>query len=164
MIDINKLVFLAAEYDKGDPRRINHFVKVHAYAKLIGEKEGLDKETLNILEAAAVLHDIGIHNCEKKYQSVAGEYQQKEGVLAAKEIFAQIDHTPEEAERVCFLIAHHHTYKNVSGKDWRILLESDFIVNAFEDGMSEKAITEAEKNIFRTETGKHLLKILFDHA
>ena len=48
------------DYYKGDPKRIQHFLKVHAYAKLIGEQEGLDKKTLDILEVAALTHDIGI--------------------------------------------------------------------------------------------------------
>ena len=32
-------------YDKGDPRRIHHFLKVHAFAAQIGREEGLDEKT-----------------------------------------------------------------------------------------------------------------------
>lgn len=48
-------------YDRGDAKRIHHFLKVHAFAKQIGLEEGLDAETQFILEAAAYVHDIGIH-------------------------------------------------------------------------------------------------------
>ncbi len=44
----------------GDPKHIQHFVKVHSFAKLIGELEGLDKRTQEILEVTAYVHDIGI--------------------------------------------------------------------------------------------------------
>lgn len=44
----------------GDAKRIQHFCKVHSYAKLIAEMEQVDKDTLFILEAAALTHDIGI--------------------------------------------------------------------------------------------------------
>ena len=36
-------------YDAGDPRRIHHFLKVHAFARLIGLSEGLDGHTQSIL-------------------------------------------------------------------------------------------------------------------
>ena len=48
------------DYYAGDPARINHFVKVHTYAWQIGLAEQLDADTLFLLEAAALTHDIGI--------------------------------------------------------------------------------------------------------
>ena len=48
------------DYDKGDPKRIQHFVKVRALARTIGMAEGLD-------EAAAIVHDSGIHESERIY-------------------------------------------------------------------------------------------------
>ena len=90
MLNITELILKAAEYDIGDPKRINHFIKVHSFAKIIGEKEGLTADSLNLLEAAAVLHDIGIHNCEKKYGSTAGNYQQTEGVPVAEDILVRL--------------------------------------------------------------------------
>lgn len=55
------------EYDKGDGPRIQHFVKVHDFATTIATLENVDPSTLSILEAAGVLHDIGIHLSEEKY-------------------------------------------------------------------------------------------------
>ena len=48
------------KYYAGDKKRINHFIKVHGYAKAIGEAEELDERTMLILETAAYVHDIGI--------------------------------------------------------------------------------------------------------
>ena len=38
------------DYYAGDPARINHFVKVHAYVRQIGLAEQLDADTLFLLE------------------------------------------------------------------------------------------------------------------
>ena len=46
---INKLFLEMTSYFKSDQKRINHFIKVHSFAKLIGEEENLDKETMFIL-------------------------------------------------------------------------------------------------------------------
>ena len=77
-MDINKVTTAMIDYYQGQPKRIQHFLKVHAYAKLIGEQEGLDKEILDILEVAALTHDIGIKISEEKYNSSAGKYQEVE--------------------------------------------------------------------------------------
>lgn len=64
-MDINKVTTAMIDYYQRQPKRIQHFLKVHAYAKLIGEQEGLDKEILDILEVAALTHDIGIKISEE---------------------------------------------------------------------------------------------------
>ncbi len=63
---INKLHLAMIELYRGDAKRIQHFCKVHSYAKLIAETENVDKECLFIIEAAALTHDIGIHFLRRK--------------------------------------------------------------------------------------------------
>ncbi len=62
---------------------------------------------------------------------------------------------------ICFLIAHHHTYTNVQGEDYQILIEADFLVNLYEEDASEDAIKTALKNIFHTDTGTKICKAMF---
>lgn len=64
-------------------------------------------------------------------------------------------------ERICYLIAHHHTYDRVDGMDYRILLEADFLVNAWEDELPKEAIVRFRDRLFRTETGVGLLNVMF---
>ena len=64
---LNKLHMAMIELYKGDSRRIQHFCKVHSYARLIAQMENVDYKTLFIIETAALTHDIGIHTCEEKY-------------------------------------------------------------------------------------------------
>ncbi len=154
---INMIIQKAIEYDKGDARRINHFMKVYAYAKLIGELEGLNKNQQQILEIAAVLHDIGIHESERKYNSSAGSYQQIEGPPIAENILNSLNVPQEITKRVCYLISHHHTYTDITEADYQILVEADFIVNIYEDDLSRKQIESIKEKIFRTESGTEIL-------
>ena len=54
MSRLNNLCSMMIEFYRDDPARIQHFIKVHSFAKLIGEEEHLDEKLLYILEAAAV--------------------------------------------------------------------------------------------------------------
>jgi uncharacterized protein len=149
------------DYFEGDIRRINHLLKVHGYTRVIGKLEGLDEQTLYILETAALTHDIGIKVSERKYQSAAGHYQQLEGPAEARTLLAPLSVDAQTVERVCWLIAHHHTYDNINGMDYQILVEADFLVNIDEDGMQGETIRALEKRIFRTQTGIALLRSLY---
>ena len=90
MVSLNELALKMIEYYRNDPKRINHFIKVHAYAKLIAEEEHLDKENQFIVESAAYLHDIGIRNAEAKYNSSIGELQEKEGPEEARKMIEEL--------------------------------------------------------------------------
>ena len=148
-------------YNAGDARRVNHLMKVFAFAKTIGEREGLDAQTQEILEVAALTHDIGIRNSERKYGNCTGAHQQEEGPPEARALLIRLGATDALVERVCWLIAHHHTYTNIKGLDYQILVEADFLVNAYEDEMDKDAIRTVQEKLFCTQTGKELLKKLY---
>jgi predicted metal-dependent HD superfamily phosphohydrolase len=145
----------------GDSKRIQHFCKVHSYAKLIAEMENIDKETQFIIEAAALTHDIGIHLCEEKYGNCNGKLQEKEGPALAGRLLDSLGFNEAVSERVQYLIAHHHTYSDVDGMDWQILIEADFLVNLHEDKASKDTIKHAYNNIFVTETGKKICREMY---
>lgn len=161
MTKIDKLMERMIEFDSGDPKRIQHFIKVHSFAHQIGVGERLDAHTQETLEAAAIVHDIGIHPAEAKYGRCDGKLQEQEGPEPAGEILKELDFTETDIERICYLIAHHHTYENVEGMDYRILLEADFLVNLYEDDLPESAVRAALQNIFRTETGIWICKKMY---
>lgn len=50
----------------------------------------------------------------------------------------------------------------IDGIDYQILVEADFLVNLYEDGLSMQAIEHAYKKIFRTDSGKNLCREIFD--
>ena len=158
---IGEVINAMVSYNSGDVRRINHFLKVYSFAKTIGEMENLTEETQKILEIAAVTHDIGIKRSEQKYNSCAGNYQQIEGPPEAKILLSVLNIEDEIIERVCFLIAHHHTYHNITGIDYQILVEADFLVNAYEDNMDYVAIEKVKNKLFQTKTGKTMLDQMY---
>lgn len=158
-MDIAKLAALAAAYDAGDPRRVHHFMKVYAFARLIGQAEGLDEQTQEILDAAALLHDIGIHAAERKFGACGGPLQEAEGPSAA--LLKQAGADEAACEQVCWLIAHHHSPGASDALPFRILLEADFLVNAYEDALPPEACRTARTRLFRTRTGAQYLDDLF---
>ena len=159
---VEELILKMVEFDKGDPKRIQHFMKVYEFAHIIGVKENIDENTLFILDIASIMHDIGIHPAEVKYGSANGKLQEQEGPAYAREMLAEFQEiSPEQIERVCYLIGHHHTYENVEGIDYRILLEADFLVNALEDNLNRDAIIQFRDKIFETQTGVYLLNTMF---
>ena len=157
------LIVKMTEFNAGDPKRIQHFLKVYEFAHVIGIREGLDPETLHILEMAAILHDIGIRPSEEKYGRCDGKMQEQEGPAYAKEILAQFPEvTAAETDRICYLIAHHHTYNKIDEIDYQILVEADFLVNIMEDGLSKEAALKAYESIFKTTCGKMICREMFD--
>lgn len=157
-----ELIIKMIEFNEKDPKRIQHFIKVYEFAHVIGVREDLDEKTLLILDIASIMHDIGIRPAEKKYGNCNGKLQEQEGPQYARKMLSDFtDINNEYVERVCYLIAHHHTYENVDGIDYQILLEADFLVNALEDNLSKDAIIKFRDDIFKTETGIYLLNTMF---
>lgn len=148
-------------YDGGDPARIQHFIKVYTFAVMIGEGEQLPKETMEILRAAALVHDIGIKVAEEKYGSSDGKLQEKEGPPVARQMLTEIGYPQEVVDRVCYLVGHHHTYLDMDGMDYQILVEADFLVNLFENASTRKVIRSVDTKIFRTAAGRCILHAMF---
>lgn len=150
-------------YNNGDPKRIQHTTKVHAYASLIGLEEGLDDETQFIVESAAMVHDIGIRASEKKYGYQNGKLQEQEGPAVARELLTSLGgYTDMQIERICWLIAHHHTYHASDDIDYQILIEADFLVNLFEDNESKEAIRKVRNSIFKTCSGLKMIDEMYE--
>lgn len=143
-------------HDKGDPRRVHHFLKVNAFAGLIARGEGFDPHTRFIAEAAGYIHDIGIRLAEEKYGYQNGRLQEELGPEAARAMLERCGFSGADTERICWLIARHHTYSNIDGDDYRVLVEADFLVNLYERGSDRSTAEETYKKIFRTETGKKI--------
>lgn len=160
-MNVSEVTTKMIKYSNGNLHDINHFMKVYAYAKTIGECEQLDNKTQAVLEVTAILHDIACPLCREKYGNTNGQYQEKEGAILAEEFLKGSGYSDEFIERVIFLVGHHHTLKDVAGMDYQILIEADYLVNADESNYSETNIRNVMEGIFRTETGIFLLKSIY---
>ena len=148
-------------YFHNDVRRINHALKVYDFACLIAHGSGVDKETRQVIEIAALLHDIGIKEAERKYNSSASRYQEEEGPAVARTILEPYHLDAKTLDRICYIIGNHHTYTKIDGIDFQILVEADFIVNIYEDEMKPDVVRSIRKKIFKTEAGTRLLEGMY---
>ena len=160
-MNIGSVISAMITYLRGGRHEVEHFLKVYGYAKAIGEMEGLDARTQQILEVTAVVHDIGIPRALEKYGSDAGPYQEELGPAEARTMLKELSFDAELIDRVCTLVGRHHTYTDVDGLDCRILLEADYLVNAGHEQHKPEAIAAAKAAFFRTQTGIRFLKEIF---
>ncbi|MFH1719903.1 MAG: HD domain-containing protein [Planctomycetota bacterium] len=143
-----------------DQKRIEHALAVLNYADRIQAVEGGDPL---VVRAAAVLHDIGIQEAERKYGSTAGKYQEIEGPPIAKEILSKYDLAPEVVEHVCKIVANHHSAKDIDTTEFRIVWDADWLVNIpadLPDAGKEKLHDIIEKT-FKTHEGRKTAERLF---
>ena len=148
-------------FNRGDPMRIHHLIKVHCLAQLIGHMEGLDAHTQLLTECAALVHDIGIRPALEKYGACNGPLQEKEGPAYARTMLEGLGLPGEDIDRICYLVGHHHTYTGIDGLDYQILVEADFLVNFYEDGLGADGVRTALAEIFRTKSGQKLCRTMY---
>lgn len=158
---ISRILVKMIDYSAGNRKDINHLMKVHSYARIIGKGEGLSEELQKITEIAAIVHDIACPLCRNKYGNTNGKYQEAEGPALAESFLADTGLTREEIARIAYLVGHHHTYEGVDGLDYQILLEADYLVNADESGYSRENILHMRDTVFQTKTGTALLESIY---
>lgn len=160
-MNISEIMVKMVNYSNGKHHDINHFMKVYAYAKTIAECEKVSSDEQKIVEIAAIIHDIACPLCREKYGNTNGKHQEAEGIILAEEFLKGTDLPVEMVKRIVFLVGHHHTFKNVDGIDYQILLEADYLVNADESNYTEANIRNTKENIFKTSTGITLLDSIY---
>ncbi len=156
-----KLCKAMIAYDRGDPRRIHHFLKVHAFARQIGLEEGLEEKIQFRLEAAAYVHDIGIHQGEIRFGRNDGKIQEDLGPAEAEKMLKALGFSEADTERICWLVGHHHSYGSIDGPDAQILAEADMLVNQYESGAEERQNRALYGRLYKTETGKRIFRELY---
>lgn len=148
-------------YFETDVRRINHALKVYGFASCLSRQEKLSEQDILIIDLAALLHDIGIKEAERKHGSSNGTYQELEGPPVARKLLKGTDLNNESLERICYLIGHHHSYQQIDGIDFQILVEADFLVNIHEDQLSRHAIDTIREKYFKTKSGIAMFEGLY---
>ena len=157
-MNISQIMEKMIAFSNGNLHDMNHFMCVWTYAKTIGELEGLDRKTQETLEIAAITHDIACPLCREKYGNTNGKYQEQEGIPLVRAFLSDTGLSPEQIERVAYLVGHHHTYINVDGADYQILLEADYIANASENSFSRQSIETFLRRVTKTESGIRLAR------
>jgi hypothetical protein len=136
-----------------DQKRISHALSVLDHAEYLQSCEGGDRD---VVIAAAALHDIGIHEAERKYGSSAGKYQEIEGSPIARGLMENLGLDTELIDHVCRIVGSHHTGRGIDTLEFRILWDADWLVNIpdeFPDIDTHKLKSLIER-VFKTDTGK----------
>lgn len=156
-----KIISKMIDFYRGNRLDVRHFLKVYAYAQTIGRLEGLDEKTQETLEIAAVVHDIACPLCREKYGNTSGNHQEAESEALLRIFLSEFALPREMEERIIYLVSHHHTYTDVEGMDYQILLEADYLVNADEAQYSMEAVRRFRDRVFRTKSGLHMLESIY---
>jgi putative nucleotidyltransferase with HDIG domain len=142
-----------------DFKRIGHAANVARYAeRIVKEEQGNPAVVL----CAAYLHDIGLNEAERKYNSTAAQYHEKEGPPIAREILSRLGAKQEIIDEVCDIVDHHHHPRDDETLNFKIVYDADLIVN-LEEQNKEKRIERDKlsaiinKN-FLTDAGKRLAR------
>jgi hypothetical protein len=154
------------KYFKRDFRRIGHATKVARYAERIGKSEG---GNMAVILASAYLHDIGIHEAERKYNSTAARYQEEEGPPIANEILTRLGAKAELIAEVCDIVGHHHHPRDEETINFKVLYDSDMIVNLEENHsetpMDADRLEKIIRKSFLTQSGsREARKVLLKEA
>ena len=163
MIDMSiaQIMEKMIEYSDSNIHDIDHLIRVWTYAKTIGEQEHLDKDTQFVLEVAAITHDIACPLCWEKYGNTNGKHQEAEGAPLVREFLSHTGMTEEQIARVAYLVGHHHTFHDIDGLDYQILVEADYIANATENGYSKQNVENFMQKIMKSESCERILKAIF---
>lgn len=148
------------KYFGTDFKRVHHAIKVARFAEQILKIEGGNPL---VVMGAAYLHDIGIHEADRKYGSHSGSYQEMEGPAIAREILERLNVPKQAIDEICDIVGHHHSPRGEETINFQILYEADGLVNAEEKGISKdrKKTEDLIGKVFRTPTGKRLAEELY---
>ena len=158
---------------KGEPGRIQHFLKVYEYAGMIGRREGLDQDSMDVVCTAAILWDLtgeagsAADRPERMTAVLAktahgGEGdRKKEAAAAAEAMLRELDYEDLVIDRVLFLITGDRQDQAGDDPDRQVLLEARRLVELYENQCPEEMLEQARQNVIRTESGRLLLDLLY---
>ncbi|MDI6784150.1 MAG: HD domain-containing protein, partial [bacterium] len=160
----NKLLQEMELYFGKETRRIAHAKAVLSFAEQILHNIPYDKSVNPLVViGAAVLHDIGIHVCEQKYGSTAGQLQEKEGPPIARAIMEKLGFEERIITEVCDIIGSHHSPGEINTLNFKVLYDADWLVNLKDEvGIEDRPkLPRMINKVFLTEVGKTVAKKIY---
>jgi len=125
----------------------------------VGEREKISVEDQQILQAAAILHDVAIKYCKEHYNGDASQNNQKQVVsILVTRFLESANYLPSYVPKIIELVNCHHDYDKPKNKLLQLLMEADLIVNCYENRPDYKK-AEYIKKIFQTDGGKELMAL-----
>lgn len=157
---MKKILMEMKKYFGPDKKRIKHAEKVLCYVKKILKEE---QASYDVVMPAAILHDIGIKECERKYNSTDGQLQEKEGPPIAREILEKLKIKQEIIKEICEIISSHHSKGEINTLNFKVIWDADWLVN-LKDEYELKDIQKIKNiisKVFLTQTGKKIAERVY---
>lgn len=151
----DKLIEGVKEVFGDDQPRITHALRVFEAAQELLRGEEANPR---IVVAAALLHDIGTKEAERRHGSAAPRFQELEGPPIARRILEDLDMAEKDIQHVCQIVANHHSAREIDTPGFRVVWDADWLVNIPEEhpGLEPKRLRQLIEKTFRTPTGKRI--------
>ena len=146
------------EIFKEIPFGIEHTLKVLKNAEEIMAGENVSDKARELISITAILHDIGAVEAQRKYGSIEGVYQEKEGPAVARSILEKEELDSKDIERICYIIGNHHTPSKIDGLDFQIQWEADLLENltVIDKQKEQQKLKKCIEENFKTASGKKI--------
>jgi HD superfamily phosphodiesterase len=156
----NEIIKKMIRYFDFNSNHINHSYRVLHYAE---EISNIEAGVGDVVISSAILHDIGIPNCEKKYRSMDGQLQEIEGPPVAREILESLLVDEKIIKEVCEIIGCHHSSGEIDTVNFKIIWDADWLVNLPDvyDVKDKVKLQEIISGTFMTKTGLRIAKELY---
>lgn len=155
----SELLYCALCYEQGHPRRTQHILKVYALARLLGVRAGLSEEEREILQAAAILHDIAIKYCKEHGTGDASQRNQQQAAPhLVQDFLARAGYPAAYTPRILELVLRHHDYTDREDPLLRLLIEADLIVNCYESRPGDADLDKLQP-LFHSAAGQTLFAL-----
>lgn len=149
------------KFSDGYVHDIDHLLKVWSYARIIAMASNVDEETMYLIEVESLIHDIACPLCRKKYGDTDGKHQEIESDSLVRDFLGALNVEQKIIDRVSFVVSHHHTYSDIDGMDYQILIEADYIVNATENMYDTHNVSNFIQKLAKTDACIEILKSIF---
>lgn len=150
-----KLIKALINHFGDDDRRIEHALRVTAWAEKIMECEAGDRD---IVLAVGLLHDVGIKEAEAREGSASGPLQEKYGTPIARAILEKIGLPEDQIAESCAIVGNHHTPAGIPGPNFPILWDADMLVNLRDElgDVEKEKLAAIIRKSFKTAAGRRL--------
>lgn len=147
MVDVSAIISLMIQHNGGEPEKIYRMMKLYAFARSIAMEEGVADEERGMIEAAAVLCELG-DNCS-------------ESAAYADMLLINLGCERNVIERVHGLVLQADQSGGIDSIYQQIICEARFIVSAYEQRLDKETIVEALNERFKTNCGRQYLCNIF---
>ncbi len=140
---------------------ILHTQEVVCYTRLIAKGEGVPNCEVELLEAAAWLHDIGCPRSKEIFGNSLPENQHSIGRQVATDLLASVDCLSEiEKKWIADVVGSHHQFSKAEELGFMPLFEADLIVNILSGYHPREKAQMLYDSMMVSESGRELFKTL----